>query len=76
MAEKFVERQRRPRKYRVITDDFLKKVAEVYRENIDRAPTKAVARTFNVKDRMASTYVDRARKKGYLPPTKQGQKKA
>ena len=44
--------------------------------NIDGAPTKAVAAMFNVKDRMASTYVERARKKGYLPETKQGQKKA
>lgn len=76
MAEKFVERQRRPREYRAITDSFLKSVAEVYRANIHGAPTKAVAKYFGVKDRMASTYVDRARKKGYLPPTKQGQKKA
>lgn len=30
---------------------------------------------FGVKLRMASTYVDRARKAGYLPETKQGQKK-
>jgi hypothetical protein len=37
---------------------------------------KAVARAFGVKGRMASTYVDRARKAGHLPPTKQGQKKA
>jgi hypothetical protein len=76
MAEKFVERQRRPREYRVITDSFLKSVAEVYRENIHGAPTKAVAKHFDVKGRMASTYVDRARRAGYLPPTKQGQKKA
>jgi hypothetical protein len=76
IANKFIERQRLPRDYRVIADDFLKQVANVYRENIRRAPTKAVAKHFGVKDRMASTYVDRARKKGYLPPTKQGQKKA
>jgi len=76
MAEKFVERQRRPRAYRVITESFLKSVADVYRANIDRAPTKAVAKTFGVKDRMASTYVDRARRAGHLPPTKQGQKRA
>jgi hypothetical protein len=75
-ADKFIERQRLPRDYRVITDDVLRKVAEVYRENINDAPTKAVAKHFQVKDRMASTYVDRARKAGYLPPTKQGQKKA
>lgn len=76
MARKFVERQRLPREHRRITDSFLKAVAEVYRENIHGAPTKAVANHFGVKDRMASKYVDRARQKGYLPPTKQGQKKA
>ena len=40
IAKKFIERQRRPRDYRVMTDDFLKKVAEVYRENIHSAPTR------------------------------------
>ncbi|MCX5044034.1 hypothetical protein OG921_12730 [Aldersonia sp. NBC_00410] len=76
MAQKFVERQRLPRERRVMTPEFLRSVAEVYRMNIDGAPTKAVAKVFNVKDRMASTYVDRARQAGFLPPTKQGQKKA
>jgi hypothetical protein len=76
VAIKFLEQQRLPREYRVITDDFLKSVAEIYRMNIEHAPTKAVARKFGVKDRMASTYVQKARKAGHLPPTKQGQKKA
>ncbi|BBX25395.1 hypothetical protein [Mycolicibacterium alvei] len=76
VAEKLIERQRLPRDYRIISDEMLRLVAEVYRTNIERAPTKAVAKHFGVKDRMASTYVDRARKKGFLPPTKQGQKKA
>jgi hypothetical protein len=76
VAEKFIERQRLPRERRVITDSLLKLVAEVYRENIRGGPTKAVGKHFGVGDRMASTYVDRARRKGYLPPTKQGKKKA
>ncbi|MGV0069430.1 hypothetical protein ACRU44_17015 [Mycobacterium colombiense] len=77
LAAKFIERQRLPREYRVINDDFLKEVAQVYRANVDnRAPTKAVAKRFGVKERMAGTYVERARRKGFLPPTKQGQKKA
>ncbi|MDQ1361408.1 MAG: hypothetical protein QOJ44_1785 [Acidimicrobiaceae bacterium] len=76
IAQKFVERQRLPRERRAMTQDFLRKVAEVYRENIDRAPTKAVAEMFNVKGRMASKYVDKARQAGYLPPTTRGQKKA
>jgi hypothetical protein len=62
--------------HRAITDEFLASVADVYRRNIDHAPTQAVARTFGVKPRMASNYVDRARKAGHLPPTKQGKKRA
>jgi hypothetical protein len=62
--------------HRAVTPELLKSVAEVYRRNIDRVPTQAVARSFGVKSRMASTYVDRARRAGYLPPTKQGKKKA
>jgi hemoglobin-like flavoprotein len=76
IAAKFVERQRLPRDYRVITDDFLKSVADVYRKNIGHAPARAVAKTFGVRARMASTYVDRARRAGHLPPTKRGKKKA
>lgn len=76
IAERFIEQQRLPREYRVITDDFLRQVAKVYRENFARAPLKAVAKHFGVKDRMASVYVGKARQKGFLPPTKQGQKKA
>jgi hypothetical protein len=73
---RFVERQRLPRERRVMTDEFLQEVAQVYRENLDKTPTRAVGEVFNVKPRMASTYVDRARRAGYLPRTKQGQKKA
>lgn len=76
VAEKFVERQRRPREYRVLNDDVLQKVAEIYRANFHHAPTKAVAKHFGIKERMASEYVVRARKANHLPPTKQGQKKA
>ena len=76
LASKFVERQRLPRELRVITDSFLQAVAEVYRRNIGHAPTQAVAKTFGVRSRMASHYVDRARKAGHLPPTSQGKKKA
>jgi hypothetical protein len=76
MAQKFVERQRLPRERRVMTDDFLRSVAQVYRENIDGNPTEAVAKVFNVRPRMASTYVAKARAARLLPRTKQGQKKA
>jgi hypothetical protein len=75
-ARRFVEQLRNGPGHRAITPEFLKSVADVYRRNIDHAPTQAVARTFGVKARMASAYVDRARQADYLPPTKQGKKKA
>ena len=61
---------------RKILTDLLRQVADVYRANIDHAPTEAVARTFGVRSRMASGYVQRARERGCLPPTKQGKKQA
>ena len=75
-ARRFVERQRLPRTRRVMTPEFLQKVAEVYRENISGAPTKAVGEAFSVQSRQASKYVDAARQRGYLPTTKRGQKNA
>jgi hypothetical protein len=75
-ARRFVDNVRSGPGHRAITPELLKSVAEVYRRNIDHAPTQAVARAFGVKSRMASNYVDLARRAGYLPPTKQGQKKA
>ena len=75
-AQRFVGSLRRPEGYRSITPDLLKTVAEVYRRNIDRAPTQAVGKFFGVKSRMASIYVDRARQAGLLPPTTRGKKKA
>jgi hypothetical protein len=67
--------QRRTGK-RQITTGFLKAVAQVYRDNIEHAPTEAVARTFGVKHRQATDYVKQARDSGFLPPTKQGRAKA
>lgn len=76
-ARNFVDRQRRPREYRAINDDLLRSVAEVYRANVTtRAPTQAVAKHFGVGNRMASTYVQEARARGFLPPTIRGKKKA
>lgn len=71
----FIEGLRTPGKRRVDTA-LLKDVARVYRENVDHAPTQAVARVFGVKHRQASNYVSDARKRGFLPPTKQGRAKA
>lgn len=64
------------RKRRRITDELLREVARIYRENFKFAPTVAVAQTFDVKPRMAHEYVRRARERGFLPPTTQGRKAA
>lgn len=61
---------------RRITGAFLEQVAEVYRNNIDHAPTEAVSRTFGVKHRMATDYVKQARDRGLLPSTRQGRARA
>lgn len=76
-ARNFVDRQRRPREQRVMTEDLLRTVAEVYRANINkRAPTQAVAQHFGVGNRRASTYVQKARESGLLPATIRGKKNA
>jgi hypothetical protein len=75
-ARRFIERQRRGPGLRDITPELLERVAEIYRANIDHAPTQAVGRAFNVRSRMASEYVQRARAQGLLPPTKPGKKRA
>ncbi|TDL02151.1 hypothetical protein [Mycobacterium paragordonae] len=76
VARRFVERQRLPRERRVMTPEFLQQVANVYRENIDGNPTKAVETTFNVRYRMAGKYVEAARQRGLLSKTERGRKKA
>ena len=75
-ARRFIERQRRGPGLRDITPELLQRVATVYRENVSHAPTQAVGKAFGVKSRMASTYVQRARERGFLPPTTQGKKQA
>lgn len=61
---------------RRVTGEFLREVADVYRANIDHAPTSAVARTYGVKLRQAGDYVAKARQREFLPPTKQGRANA
>ncbi|WP_144276281.1 hypothetical protein [Demequina sp. NBRC 110053] len=75
-ALRFASRLRTSPATRNINDALLREVARVYRENIDRHPNKAVEHYFQVRQRTAAEYVSRARKRGYLPPTKRGQKKA
>ncbi len=75
-AVRFVGRLRSGRTSRDITPQLLQRVANIYRENIDGYPTKAVQHHFQVSQRMAAEYVSRARKRGLLPPTKKGRKQA
>ena len=75
-ALRFVGRMRAGKTSRDITPQLLERVALVYRDNIDRYPTKAVQHHFQVSQRMAAEYVSRARKRGILPPTKKGKKQA
>lgn len=70
----FLSERRKGR--REINTALCEQVAEVYRNNVDHAPTAAVARTFGVEHRQAVKYVHEARKRKLLPPTSQGRAKA
>ncbi len=59
-----------------VTPALLARVAEVYRANIDTGTQAAIAAEFDISTPTASDYVMRARKAGYLPPTKPGVKRA
>jgi hypothetical protein len=69
-------RARRAGATRAVTPQLLERVAEVYRANIRRAPTRAVREAFMVSERTASEYVQRARRAGLLPATTPGRKMA
>lgn len=51
---------------RHVTDDVLREVARIYRENIGANPTTAVAQHTGRSHRTAALYVQRAREKGFL----------
>lgn len=59
----------RKRRRHAVTEDVLREVAEVYGENIDGAPTQAVAAHFGVELRTASQRVKRAREAGFITQT-------
>ena len=56
----------------VLTDDFLKEVARVYRANADSAPIEAIREAWPSAHSTAARWVRLARDRGYLPPTTQG----
>jgi len=82
-TERVIQRARAGRR-RAITDEFLSKVAAVYRAHIDDRPLEAVRTAFGGRGengerlaaRTAAMYVQRARTAGHLPPTTKGKKKA
>ncbi len=55
-----------------MTDDFLKDVARVYRENVDNNPTMAVAQYTGRAHRTAALYVKQAREAGFLGAASRG----
>jgi hypothetical protein len=69
-AQLELARRRRSR----ITDEYLSKVAEIYREAFDRGdpPTVAVQAAFALSRSTAGRHVGLARKRGYLSPTREG----
>ena len=61
---------------RKLDDTFLAGVAAVYRQHFGEGPTKAVAAAYGVGHRTASMYVTKARRRGLLPETTRGRKRA
>ncbi len=61
-------RQNLARTRRRLNDQTLRRVAEVYLEHADDAPSRAVAEVFSVDRRTARRYVQAARSGGLLPP--------
>lgn len=63
------------RRRRTSSEDLLREVARVYEDNIDAAPTQAVADTFEISKSAADKRVKRARDAGYITKTaKSGRK--
>lgn len=59
-----------------LTDERIRQAAEIYRANLDKRPTEAVAAAFGMAHRTAAKYVGEARARGFLPPTTPGKKQA
>lgn len=65
--------QRRTGRRRLKSEDY-QRAAQVYTDNIDDTPTKAVAEAFGVGIRRAGDIVAQCRRRKFLGPTKQGRK--
>lgn len=69
-------RSGRARSRRKVTDELLREVAALYRDNIDSGPWRAITERFKVSRATAGRYVMLARQAGHLPHTTPGKKKA
>jgi hypothetical protein len=72
-ATKAVEHARR-RARRKISDNLLRKTAQAYEAATEPFKHKAVAKTFDVSDRTAQRYIEKARDAGFLPPSERARK--
>jgi len=59
-----------------LSDERIRRAAEVYRAHLHERPTQAVAAAFGIAPRTAAKYVGEARIRGFLPPTTPGKKQA
>lgn len=74
-SRKAIEQARKASR-RKVTQEVLRKAAEVYRENIATKPLEAVRDEFDVSYRTAARYVELCRSEGLLPKTHKGVRKA
>lgn len=63
------------RKRTPITDELLKQVAADYRAYVDDDPVQFIAERHGLTERTAARRVQRARARGFLPPTTPGKKR-
>jgi len=59
----------------VVTREELERVAEIYRSNVGRAPTQAVAGSLGYSARTAARRIKAAEEAGLLPPTTPGKRR-
>jgi hypothetical protein len=69
-------RSKRADTRRKITDELLREVAALYRDNLDSGPWRAITERYKVSRATAGRYVMLARQAGHLPPTTPGKKQA
>jgi hypothetical protein len=67
---------RRSRRRNTVTDDFLRDVARIYKENADAAPIEAIRDAYPAAHSTAARWVKQARDRGLLPKTTRGKVRA